>query len=581
MSTATAKVYGTASLVNGVWELRCEPHVAMVAKRVCQGISKGEIGVLRLTHTPEHCVDLRWLMERYPLDVEPRAALETGAARHAEHVLRLADLLAGHTPPPAFPLALPPREYQATAAAVARASGALLLADAVGVGKTCTAIATVADPALLPALIVVPVHLMGQWAAEFARFAPHLRTWTTPGTRPKPMPTILGQGPDVVITAYSRIHGWAQVLGEYCRSVVYDEVHALRHSGNDKGAAAAHLASMDRITVRLGMSATPIYNYGSEFYSVLEALAPGRLGTWSEFRREWCGGDMASDKATIRNPEAFGSWLRDQGLMLRRTRADVGRELPPATMITQTVDTDPEALEAISAEVGALARILLGQVPTVRGDAFRAGGELDWKLRQATGMAKAPAVAAFVQMLVEGGEPVLLGGWHRAVYDVWMAAFTKAGLRVVMYTGSESPTAKQHAVAAWLAGEVDVFIISLRSGEGLDGLQTRGSVVVMGEIDWSPAVHEQLIGRLARDGQPSPVMAYFLVSDEGSDPVIAEALGLKRGQIDGVLRRTDDVATSVQGDGDHIKRLAMRFLETAPVSRETTQPREVAHADRY
>jgi hypothetical protein len=55
-------------------------------------------------------------------------------------------------------------------------------------------------------------------------------------------------------------------------------------------------------------------------------------------------------------------------------------------------------------------------------------------------------------------------------------------------------------------------------------------VGVFGELDWSPAMHDQCIGRYARDGQPEEALAYFLVSDHGADPVMAEVLELKRQQ---------------------------------------------------
>ena len=96
---------------------------------------------------------------------------------------------------------------------------------------------------------------------------------------------------------------------------------------------------------RLGLSATPIYNYGSEFFSVVNCLCPGELGTKEEFATEWCGGSF-SDKAKIQSPKAFGSYLRESGIMLRRTRKDVGRELPEAQVILQHVDTDEAALDS-------------------------------------------------------------------------------------------------------------------------------------------------------------------------------------------------------------------------------------------
>jgi hypothetical protein len=79
-----------------------------------------------------------------------------------------------------------------------------------------------------------------------------------------------------------------------------------------------------------------------------------------------------------------------------------------------------------------------------------------------------------------------------------------------------------------------VLIMSLRSGAGLDGLQEVCHVGVFGELDWSPGMHDQCIGRLNRDGMDhsEPVVAYFLTCDFGSDPTVMEALGVKRGQAE-------------------------------------------------
>lgn len=71
------------------------------------------------------------------------------------------------------------------------------------------------------------------------------------------------------------------------------------------------------------------------------------------------------------------------------------------------------------------------------------------------------------------------------------------------------------------------MIMSLRAGQGIDGLQKVCRTVVLGELDLSPAVHTQFCGRIFRDGQLDPVMAYFLLADYGADPVIADVLGIK------------------------------------------------------
>ncbi len=74
------------------------------------------------------------------------------------------------------------------------------------------------------------------------------------------------------------------------------------------------------------------------------------------------------------------------------------------------------------------------------------------------------------------------------------------------------------------------MIISLRSGVGLDGLQHRCCTVVIGELDWSPQVHEQIVGRLERPGQTQQVQAIYLHANGGSDPLIIDMLGLKASQ---------------------------------------------------
>ena len=565
--------YGRAVLEDGFWRITGEPHVLMRAKRVLACVSKRSLDV-RISHTPEHCRDLEWFCERYPLDVKPLEALKAAANRHRESVILLRDILTGHSAPRRFDLALPPRAYQAQAAELLLASGSLLLADDLGLGKTCSAIATFCDPRTLPALVVAPAHLVRQWKREIARFAPHLQIHELKKATPYPLPreVVFGEehGPDVIVSSYHKIAGWADVLGAYCRSVVFDEVHELRHSNSQKYRAADAIAG--RLAFRLGLSATPIFNYGGEIRSVLEVLRPGALGTSEEFTTAWC---CWGDK--IRDPKALGAFLRDEGLLLRRTRSDVGAELPELTRVVEEVEADPQELDAIEGTAIQLARIIVGEVSLDRDEAFRASGELDWRLRQATGLAKAVHVASFVQMLVASGEKIVLAGWHHAVYDVWKRVLDRAEIKSVRYTGEESASQKDAAFKEFTEGDAQVVILSLRTGAGLDGLQGAASVVVFGEIDWSPAVHDQVIGRLHRPGQRNAVVAYFLVAATGSDPVMAEVLGIKREQLVGIrdAAAADEQPVSAGADRGRIRRLAEEFLERrgiAPASAKQEIP---------
>jgi SNF2 family DNA or RNA helicase len=106
------------------------------------------------------------------------------------------------------------------------------------------------------------------------------------------------------------------------------------------------------------------------------------------------------------------------------------------------------------------------------------------------------------------------------------------------------------------------MFMSLRSGAGLDGLQYACSTVVFVEYDWAYAVLEQGEARVYRDGQENPVVTYFLTADTGSDPAMVEVLGLKRNQLEGVMKHVDDIddLEKLEVDPDHIKKLALSYL---------------------
>lgn len=562
------RTYGTATLEKSDWVIQAEPHVALRLKRVFGSVDKNSHGIIRITDTIDHCRELDWFCERYPLTFEPLDYLRQRASAHKERESLVAELLSGTGTPREFSLAIPPRQYQRVAAELALASAGLLISDDVGLGKTCTAICVLADSRTRPALIVAPAHLQRQWQNEIAKFAPQLQChilkkgtpydYTAPRGRKSRngQLTLLRQHPDVLITTYAKLSGWAETLAPLMKSIIFDEVHELRRgTETGKGAAANHLCASAEF--RLGLSATPIFNYGAEIYHVLSFLRPGALGEYGEFTREWCTwGDR------LKEPEAFGSYARAQGLMIRRTREEVGRELPELIKVPHHVESDDDALNAIRSSAAELAKIILAQTERqlARGEQFRAGGELDALVRQATGIAKAPYVSQFVRLLVESGEKVVLYGWHREVYRLWLEAL--ADCNPVLYTGTESANQKDESKRRFIEGESKVLIISLRSGAGLDGLQYSGCrTVVFGELDWSPAVHEQCAGRLHRDGQAEPVVAYFLIADSGADPIIADVLGVKREQLQGLRDPSGPTGLErLDTGGAHIRKLAESFL---------------------
>jgi hypothetical protein len=367
-----------------------------------------------------------------------------------------------------------------------------------------------------------------------------------------------GNPPDVVIITYAKLSGWAEHLAGKMRTTIFDEIQELRRGWRSaKGTAAYHVR--EEASFRIGCSATPIHNYGDETWNVIEVLAPGALGTQGEFSHEWCGGParMAGHRL-VADPAALGAYLRDQGLMVARTRKDVHMEMPDPVQIEQQVGADRATLDQLAEDVAEHAEVLLGLRAADNGDRWRMAGEIDWRMRRATGLAKAPYVAEFVRLVLESEQRVVLWGWHRDVYEVWTAAL--ADYNPVLYTGTETPSQKAANAKAFCGGRSRVLIMSLQSGAGLDGLQGYCSVGIFGELDWSPAVHQQCVGRLDRPGQESTVVVYYMTSSEGTDPLIAEVLGLKRSQAEPLRNPEAQVFAGVAADHERARRIAADVL---------------------
>lgn len=570
-----ARIFGKVWLLDGKWHMEGEPHLLIRAKRIFARIWAAEHGVVTLKNTDEICRDIEWFIDRYPMELSPgdKRILERGSRRHIETMATLDQLIDQNYTGREFKMGLPPRDYQKLAASILLERGFLLLADELGTGKTVSALAALTDKRTLPAIVVTLTGTMPmQWQSMTWRFMPSLTTHVISKGTPYELPKIKARGPDVVIVNYHKLTGWAETLAAYGKSIIFDECQELRRAGSKKYEGAVHIARQMRF--RLGCSATPIFNLGGEIWNVVNALQEDALGTWQEFLREWCYGERSYDgKApAVRDPKALGSYLRSEHIMLRRTRKDIGRELPPCTKIPQYIDSDESALDSVKDSAKELAKIIMSNEKVAGWDRMKAAEEFSQVMRQATGIAKAPYVADFIRMIVDGDdEPVLVFAWHRAVYDILMAKLND--LAPSMYTGTESPGKKQEAIDRFVNGETKVLLMSLRSGVGLDGLQHMCRTVIFAELDWTPGVHDQCVGRVFRDGQKEPVTAVFLVAERGADPVMAETLGLKTAQLEGI-RDPDKPLVEQKPNVDHIKKLAERYLEKAGKKQTIEFPKE-------
>ncbi len=426
---------------------------------------------------------------------------------------------------------------------------------------------TFRNPDALPGVVVVPTHLQRQWVEEIAASWPDLHVHIVAKGQvydPSFTRDARGRGrPDILVITYGKLGGWADHLAGEVNAVIFDEVQELRNgvfSGGKpiiKGTAAAQIA--DKANYVVGLTATPVTNYGGDLHNLFSIIKPDVLGERPEFLREWCGDGASSNKPKVKDPKALSLYLRDMGAM-------TGVKLPgiEPLRIEQRVDHDVDVYEKGMGDAAEMARFILSSAGT-NVERLQAAGELDNRIRQITGLSKAPYVALFVRLLLESVDKVVLWGWHRAVYDVWLEKLDAHN--PVLYTGSESPGQKIRAIEAFRTpnddGGAQVLIMSLRSGTGVNGLQNVCHTGVFGELDWTPAAHSQCVGRLNRPGQEvHPVLAYFLTSDIGSDPPMIETLGVKKQQAEPIEDPTITRITPLINDTtDRVRLLARAVLE--------------------
>ena len=562
---ANRRTYGTLSYNKRrkCWVVKGDPGVTELCKRLFPGTDTSRRGEARFTAHKRIIGDLNWLMLRYPLTVKAAdmARWEDALAEAREYVIRReeAKLMPVRVAPDPTTFAGKLTAFQEEGLGFLLRTERGLLADEMGLGKTVQALAMLSETGEYPALVVAPPHLMRNWQNEIERFVrkPDGKTLSVhviKGLKPYQLPQA-----DIYLMHYLLLRGWKEALPQLqIPTVIFDEIQELRHAGTEKYSAASLLAeAAERV---IGLSGTPIYNRGAEIWNVVNILDYHFLGDFESFTREWCYG---YGNQIVAKPELLGEKLREEGLMLRRTKQDVLKDLPPKRRLVMAVDSDDAVYRKLMQPVRQT--ILQLKTDAEANASQRALWEMEIERgeRQATGIAKAPYVAQFVRALLDADEKVLLFAHHHEVMDIYKKELH--GYSPAFITGRETPAMKERSVERFMTGRTNLCCISLRAAAGLN-LQ-RATCVVFGELDWSPAVHSQAEDRAHRMGQTDSILCYYLVSSEGSDQDMQDALGLKVSQFVGLMGDTPqdqaDVISSAQEARLYVERLVKRLTDAA------------------
>ena len=416
-----------------------------------------------------------------------------------------------------------------------------LIGDEPGLGKTPTAIAFANEIGAKSVLVIVPASIRLQWVMR-------IREWST-----MPWPFYIhpilngrhGVHPTAQWTVVSYDLARSEAIGKALAKRTYDllildEAHYLKTVDSRRtravfggGAERAFEPLASRAGAVLPLTGTPLPNRPREAYTLARGLCWDAIDWLSEegFKQRFNPSrkverlNTTTGKMSVFIDERSGrhSELQNRlraNFMTRHLKRDVMTQLKlpvydliqleetggikEALKAESLLDIDPENLEGADAEI-------MGEIATVR---------------RMMGIAMAPQVATYIDMLLEGGEEKLvLFAWHIEVLDILMERLHKHN--PVRVDGSTGSARKQQRVDIFREDPRCQIIMGnvLSLGTGTDGLQEVAWHALIAEPDWVPGNNIQCFDRLDRGGQSAAVQGdIFVVAGSIAERVLASAL---------------------------------------------------------
>jgi superfamily II DNA or RNA helicase len=420
------------------------------------------------------------------------------------------------------------------------------LALDMGLGKTPTVLAHLSRcSGDGKALVVAPPAVVGNWAAEAARFTPGLRVVVHHGASRATAAELADEVAvaDLVITTYGTAVRDIEALETVpWRRLVLDEAQAIKNHTNDTA------QQLRRITAgtRIALTGTPIENGLGDLWSILDFTNPGLVGPRPTFIAQLSGEGEAALKAL------------NGILVFRRTKTEpeVAAELPDrideldhCTMTPEQIGLYQAVLDGVVAAAasnggaepkqGAILAAITALKQICNHPA--AYQDDDRPLHGRSG--KLTRLEEIVESVFAAGERVLIFT-HFAQWGMRLADHLTetTGLPIACYHGGLARGARDKLVEEFQRGEgPGALVLSLKAGgTGLN--LTAASHVVLYDRWWNPAVEDQARDRAWRIGQTRTVVSHRLVCPGTIDERVEEVVQGKRHIADVVLPKSSSLA---------------------------------------
>ena len=427
------------------------------------------------------------------------------------------------------------------------------LALDMGLGKTPTVLAHLArTKGAGPALVVAPPAVVGNWAAEAAKFAPGLEVVVHHGASRSSAEELAAEvaGADVVITTYGTAVRDVEALEALAWDrLVLDEAQVIKNPTNETSQQLRRIPAR----IRLALTGTPIENGLGDLWAILDFTNPGLLGPRAAFVAQ-----LSAESASTREGGELALRALNGVLVFRRTKSEpaVAAELPERIDQLDHCTMTPEQIGLYQAVIDRL----VATAGSEEGEEPRKGAVLaaitalkqicnhpaayqadDKPLVGRSG--KLTRLEEIVDSVFAAQERVLVfthfAEWGKKLAD---HLSERTGVPVACYHGGLARGARDELVRDFQSGTgPGALVLSLKAGgTGLN--LTAASHVVLYDRWWNPAVEDQARDRAWRIGQTKIVVSHRLVCPGTVDERVEEVVAGKRHIANLVLPKSSSLA---------------------------------------
>lgn len=410
--------------------------------------------------------------------------------------------------------------------------GRVFLGDDMGAGKTISALAWLVYSDAYPALIVVNAPTKLQWYQQY-------RDWLkrAPGADQR-CQILSGQTPHKIqegvscIINWDILHHWKDVLAQVgFKYLVGDEVQAI---GNPESKRAIAFRMLSKVIPEcVCMSGTPARSKPAQFWTVLNIMMPAEFPNYYKYLYRYC-----EPKHTPWGMQFNGAshvqelHYKMSQCLLRRTKEEVMKWLPPKTMEVVPLEVDKSMLKDYRQQEDQLYREDSTDLHQRVADLMRTAYAL-----------KEKSLLRWVSDFLESGNKLLLFAWHRDVVDLLVESLKQ--YHPAKIYGGVSVSGREEAKKKFIHDDAcRILVANIQAGGvGIDGLQSVCNHVAFAEFSHTPLDHRQAEDRLHRSGQDLPVTSYYLIAPGTVDDDSVEVLDDRAQMLDNALdgHKTADV----------------------------------------